>query len=106
MSMTKRGRPQGWHREDIKAELRKRLGPITVLSRAWGYSQAGITNTLLRPDYSPAIEQRIADALGQPPHALWPDRWTPEGVARPRSINATHPSVAIPRPHRQKSEAA
>ena len=104
--MTKRGRPQGWHREDIKAELRKRLGPITVLSRAWGYSQAGITNTLLRPDYSPAIEQRIADALGQHPHTLWPDRWAPDGSPRSRSTNAAHPSVAIPTPHRQKSEAA
>lgn len=104
--MIKRGRPQGWHREDIKAELRKRFGPITVLSRAWGYSQGGITNALVRPDYSPAIEQRIADALGMPPHTLWPDRWTPEGIARPRSISATHPSVAIPSPHRQKEQAA
>lgn len=104
--MAKRTRPQVWHREDIKAELRKRLGPITLLSRAWGYSTAAITNTLLRPDYSPAIEQRIAEALGQHPHALWPDRWTPEGTPRPRSTNGTHPSVVIPQPHRQNSEAA
>ena len=104
--MAKRGIPQGWHREDIKGALRKRFGPITVLSRAWGYSQAGITNTLLRPDYSPAIEQRIAEALGETPQTLWPDRWTPEGASRPRSTNGTHPSVAIPSPHRQKSEAA
>jgi Ner family transcriptional regulator len=104
--MAKRGVPQGWHREDIKAELRKRLGPVTILSRAWGYGPAAITSTLLRPDYSPAIEQRIAEALGQHPHTLWPDRWTPEGVARPRSTNSTHPSVAIPAPHRQKAHAA
>lgn len=104
--MAKREAPRIWHREDIKAELRKRLGPISVLSRAWGYGQSAITNTLLRPDYSPAIELRIAEALGQHPHTLWPDRWTPEGVARPRSTNATHPSVAIPAPHRQKREAA
>ena len=97
---------QGWHREDIKAELRKHLGPITALSRAWGYSSAGITNTLIRPDYSPAMEQRIAEALGQHPHTLWPDRWTPEGVARPRSIHGDHPSVAVPSPHRPKSRAA
>ncbi|MBX9594205.1 MAG: helix-turn-helix domain-containing protein [Roseomonas sp.] len=104
--MAKRGAPQGWHREDIKGELRKRFGPITVLSRAWGYGPAAITSTLLRPDFSPAIEQRIADALELTPHTLWPERWLPNGTPRPRSTNTTHPSVAIPQPHRQKSEAA
>ena len=104
--MAKRVALQGWHREDIKAELRKRLGPITVLSQAWGYGRSGITNALARHDYSPAIERRIAEAIDQQPHTLWPDRWTPEGVPRPRSTVGSHPSLAVPIPHRLKSEAA
>lgn len=104
--MAKRDAPQGWHREDIKAELRKRLGPVTTLSITWGYSHSAITNALLRPDYSTVIEQRVADAIGQHPHTLWPDRWTPEGTPRPRSIHSQHPNAGVPIPHRQKSEAA
>jgi Ner family transcriptional regulator len=104
--MAEREAQAGWHREDIKAGLRKRHGPITALSVAWGYNRGAITNTLLRPDFSPSVEQRIAEALGEHPHTLWPDRWTPEGTPRPRSTSATHPSVAIPAPHRQKSETA
>jgi Ner family transcriptional regulator len=104
--MDKRNAPQGWHREDIKAELRKKLGPVTTLSLTWGYSHSAITNALLRPDYSVAIEQRIADALEQHPHTLWPDRWHPDGSPRPRSIHSQHPNAAVPVPHRQKSDAA
>ena len=104
--MAKRRNDLGWHRERIKAELRMQFGPITALSVAWGYGPSAITSTLLRPDFSPAIERRIAEALGEAPCALWPERWTEDGTPRPRLIHAEHPSVAIPTPHRQKSEAA
>jgi hypothetical protein len=54
----------------------------------------------------PAREPRIAEAIGQHPHTLWPDRWTPEGTPRPRPAIGQNPSPAGATPHRQKREAA
>ena len=76
--------PKGWHRETIKAELRKQFGPITHLSAAWGYARPAITNCLLNPNYSRPLERRIAEALEQSPHVLWPDRWDRRGNPLPR----------------------
>lgn len=104
--MAKRAGAKGWHPEDIKAALRKQHGPITRLSVAWGYSRSAITHALARPDYSVAVEQRIAQVLGLSPHTLWPDRWTPQGAPRPRSTNARQPSRARINPHRQKKGSA
>lgn len=95
----------GWHREDIKAELRKRHGPITRLSTAWGYSRGAITRVLERPLYSIPLERRVSAALGVPLHVLWPGRWHPDGTPKPRSI-AVDPSPAAPSTHRKSLEAA
>lgn len=105
--MADRVGPQVWHPEDIKAALRKQHGAITHLSVAWGYARGAITNALARPDYSPAIELRIAEALNLSPYALWPDRWTPAGRPRPRSVViAAQASRAATFPHRQKARLA
>ena len=106
---------KGWHAEDIKAELRKRLGPITSLSGSWGWSRTAISKVLRRPDYSPPLERRIAEALGVEPHEIWPDRWHPDGTPKKRvlgivpagnSPGGPNPSHASTNPHRQKREAA
>ncbi len=94
-----------WHREDIKAELRKRLGNLTDLSVSWGYHRSSISNALDRGD-SPQIDQRIAEALGVALHVLWPDRWTRDGSRIRRSAIGVNPSPSVPASHRQKSEAA
>jgi Ner family transcriptional regulator len=73
------GRVAGWHREDIKAALRKRHGSIANLAACWGVDASTISTVLRRPGSS-RIEKLIADAIGQAPHKLWPHRWTPDGV--------------------------
>lgn len=94
-------RPDGWEPEDVKAELRKRFGPITRLSQEWGYHPTAITKTLYLRGYSMAVERLIASALELAPHTLWPDRWTPEGDPRPlrRCPNASSRRTKL---HRQK----
>ena len=93
--------PIGMHPEDIKAVLRRRFGFITDLSVEWGYDRSAISNTLVRPNYSQPVELRIAQALGLHPHAIWPDRWTAEGIPMPRKT-----ARIIPLPQRQKRNAA
>lgn len=93
---------KGWHREDIKAALRKRFGGINALSRAWGYNPKAISNALGHKR-STIVERRIADALDVTPHTLWPDRWTPEGT--PVTGRAQTAPAAAPR-HRQNQRAA
>jgi len=96
-----------WHREDIKAELRKRHGSLSALSRAWSYHPHCISNALARHGYSPEVERRIAQALDTSPHALWPERWTPRGqpipAPKPDGRKAT---PAQPPAHRQIRKAA
>lgn len=77
-------RRQAWNRERIKGELRTKFGPITELSIKWGYARGAISAVLMRRAYSIPLEIRIAAALEVSPHALWPDRWTPDGQSLPR----------------------
>ncbi len=72
--------PSGWHREDIKAAIRKRGRTLTELSKAHGYSTKAVSVALCKP--WPAVESIIAAAIGVPPTALWPDRYLPDGTPR------------------------
>jgi Ner family transcriptional regulator len=94
---------KGWHPEEIKAALRKRLGPITHLAQAWGMHPSTISAVLANPARSAPVELRIAQALGQHPHTLWPDRWTPDGVSLPRGRNNSPAKAGA---QRQIEEAA
>ena len=76
---------QEWDLEGIKAALRRRHGGITHLSLSWGYGRNAISRALADPRYSSLVEKRIAATLRVHPHVLWPDRWSPEGRAVPRS---------------------
>ena len=73
-----------WHPEDIKAELRKRFGTLAAASIRWGYQRCAVPNAIGTGGYSTRIELRIADALGEKPWKLWPDRWDSDGVPLPR----------------------
>jgi len=98
---------KGWHREDIKAALRKRLGSMQALARAMGRHPHAISNALRQPGYSTAIERRIAQELGVPLHELWPARWTANGVSLSGAESGEpKPSRSQPLAHRQIKEVA
>ena len=74
---------RGWHREDIKAAIRKRGTTMNDLARERGLPASTVRNALSRPVF--AGEVAIAEFLGIAAHELWPDRWTPDGRRiRPR----------------------
>lgn len=73
----------GWHKEDIKAEIRKRGSTMNALARERGLPTSTVRNALTRPVFSGEVA--IAEFLGVPAHQLWPDRWTSDGRRiRPR----------------------
>ena len=74
---------KGWHKEDIKAAIRKRGQTLSGLSIAYNLPEATVRNALARPLLSG--EQVISAFLGVPLHKLWPERWTSNGQRiRPR----------------------
>ncbi|WP_297492497.1 helix-turn-helix domain-containing protein [Acidocella sp.] len=75
----------GWHHEDVKAELRKKFGSLTVLSRQLGVTRQSISNVLTNPLASARLERKIAQMLQVPPYAIWPMRWRPDGMPISRS---------------------
>lgn len=97
--------PQGWHREDIKGALRKKHRSLEALSKAWGYHPSAISVALNPGTSWPGLEARIAEELEVSPHALWPDRWAPDGVRKSPSIAAddSRPAKSL---HRQIGRAA
>ncbi|QOD81396.1 helix-turn-helix domain-containing protein [Chromobacterium haemolyticum] len=75
--------PPGWHKEDIKAAIRKAGSTMNALARDRNLPLSTIRNALIRPVLSGEVA--IAEFLGIPAHELWPERWTPEGRRiRPR----------------------
>lgn len=97
-------RPEGWHAEDIKAALRKKHRSMAALARAWGLHPNTIPVVLQPGSRMPRVEELIARELGETPHTLWPDRWTPEGERRPVPIAGDH-NRARPIAHRPFEEA-
>lgn len=77
--------PSRWHIETIKAHLRIRFGSLTKFARKHGYHRSAISIALVQP--WPAVERIIADALGEEPWVIWPDRYTPRTrQPRPRAV--------------------
>ena len=73
MSKTKKKAP-GWHKEDIKAAIRKKGETMVSLAKKNDMPTANVRNALARP--FPSGEKVISDFLEVPLHTLWPDRWT------------------------------
>lgn len=95
-----REQPKGWHREDIKAALRKQHGSLERLSTRWGYHKSAVGIAISGSAYFPTVELRIAEELKLSPHTLWPDRWTPEGVPLSRAErNLSRPRLDAHRPN-------
>ena len=74
------GQQQGWHKEDIKAAVRKRGKTLAQLSRDNDLCDSATRQALIRPLY-PA-EQAIADFIGVPAGELWPERYDSDGTPR------------------------
>jgi len=95
----------GWHPEDIRAAIRKRYGTLRALSLSFGMDPATVSVTLLRPNASSRVERLIAAAIGETPHALWPDRWSKAGEPLPRAALAKA-APRFPSISSQKRDAA
>ena len=67
------------HPEHVKAALKIKHGPLTHLSRQWGFAPSLLSNLLAGRIRHMRLERRIAEDLETTPHALWPDRWSRDG---------------------------
>jgi len=102
--MAKRA-PKGWHKEDIKAEIRKTGITLTDLALENGLCASACRVALTQPLY--AGEQAIADHLGLPAPALWPDRYDEQGMPlHPRVRSRLQRTRVHNKGERQKQEAA
>jgi len=63
------------HREDIKAQLRKKGSSLADVGRSLGVSGQAVSQTLQGFCRSRRIERKIAEILELPLHVLWPERY-------------------------------
>ena len=90
MSADKNQSPlQDWHREDIKAALRKRGITMAELARRAGYSTANSLRTVFDRKW-PKAQRIVAAALDITPQEIWPSRYHDITT----KINIPHRSVA------------
>lgn len=68
---------EGWHPEDIKAEVRKKGTTLSKLATDHGGAESLCRAALRRP--SPQGEKIIAAFLNIPLQVLWPERYAPNG---------------------------
>lgn len=94
--MTKRGP----HREDIKAEIRKRGSTLADISTKAGLGRRSASYALVVP--MPTANRAIADFLGMTLHDLWP-RWYDQSGERIKSQASPKRTRKTPSRHRQKS---
>lgn len=81
----------GWHREDIKAEVRKRGSSLFDLARRAGLTPRTMTRSL-RVRY-PSYHAVISRFIGVPTQELWPHWYQADGSPRGR----TRPDARTPR---------
>ena len=79
---------RGMHRARVLAEIKIQHGSRNALAAKLGIHPSAISHALLNPLFSRKVEKSIARALGLSLHEVWPDRWTEDGHARPRSQRA------------------
>lgn len=87
--MAKKPALKDWHKEDIKAAIRKRGTTLKGLALAHGYRSVDACAQALQHPY-PKMERIIAAAIGVPPETIWPSRYkgkfTP--IASAHKVNA------------------
>lgn len=69
-----------WHREDIKAEVRKRGSSLFALARAHSLDPNTMTRSLR--ERFPTYHGVISRFLGVPAQELWPHWYAPDGRLR------------------------
>jgi Ner family transcriptional regulator len=84
---------KGWHKEDIKAAIRKKGVTLLDLDALNGFPPSTCANALLRPSFS--AELAIAEFLGVSPRQIWPARYTDEGTYKHPRSEAHHTRRAI-----------
>ena len=92
--MERKPNPAGWHKEDIKAELRKRGVTMADISRALGHSQPDTVRKVFTQVW-PAMEQLIADILEVHPAMIWPERYWRDGTPKGRGIRKAYPKLTV-----------
>lgn len=91
------------HPEDIKAEVRKKVGSLAELARRHGVSTSVIRAALIRPQ--PTGNRYIAACLGRELHELWPEWYDADGNRIP-SITGRKSSRSVRGGHCLKRRAA
>ncbi|OYV89686.1 MAG: hypothetical protein B7Z57_11710 [Acidiphilium sp. 37-60-79] len=86
----------GWHRENIKAEIRKKFGSFSAFGATLGLKKASISAVLHRSNASVRVERAIASALELNPHEIWPDRWRTDDTPILPRLKVKHPKGGIP----------
>ena len=86
-----RDEPKGWHREDIKAALRKKHGSVERLSSSWGYHKSTVGWALVPGNRIPNIERRIAEELGVTPQGMDGLRALGPAASSPRCFTSGEP---------------
>lgn len=66
--------------EWIKFQLRMRGSSLSKLARRLGVTRQAVRNALAAP--YPKMERVIADELGLPPQAIWPERYERRAESR------------------------
>lgn len=89
--MPKKPASQDWHKEDIKAAVRKSGTTMKGLSLRAGYRSVDACSQALHRPY-PKVERIIAAAIGVPPETIWPSRY--QGKYSPAS-NASKVNQAL-----------
>ena len=80
-----------WHREDIKAAIRKTGATLRSLSQDAGYHHSAGNQTLMRP--WPAMQAVIAQRLGLRPQEIWPSRYLQSGDPKPGGMAAYRKAI-------------
>ncbi len=66
-----------WHKEDIKAAIRKRTGTMAAFADKYELRADEVRHALSKP--RPSIQRMISSFLDVPLHKLWPDFYRKDG---------------------------
>lgn len=89
MSELKAHSNKDWHREDIKAAIRKHDISVADLARANGYNNPSTFANVFRMPY-PKVERIIAKFLGAQPEEIWPSRYQEKRFPKFNTVMTTH----------------
>jgi len=81
-------RLRDWHREDVKAAIRKKEGlSMAAFAKLNGYENPSTFYNVFKMPY-PKIERIIADYLDVSPSDIWPTRYANRSTPEIQSLRA------------------